>query len=79
MRGERRVWPAAVLHTVGWINFLFDRARSRTYTPTTLVMHILHRGGREDHGLSLLARRPSPPMADVVFGDGQEAVRSQAR
>ena len=36
--------------------------------------YLLHCGGRQDDGLSLLARRPRPQMADVVFGDGREAV-----
>jgi hypothetical protein len=36
--------------------------------------YLLHRGGRHDDGLALVARRPTPHMADVVFGDGHDAV-----
>jgi hypothetical protein len=36
--------------------------------------YLLHCGGRQDDGLSLMDRRPTPRMADVIFGDGPEAV-----
>jgi hypothetical protein len=36
--------------------------------------YLLHCGGRHDDGLEILARRPAPRMADVVFGDGRDAV-----
>jgi hypothetical protein len=36
--------------------------------------YLLDRGGRHDDGLRLLNGRPRPHMADVVFGDGQDAV-----
>jgi hypothetical protein len=36
--------------------------------------YLLHCGGRHDDGLRLLNGRPRPDMADVVFGDGQDAV-----
>ena len=35
--------------------------------------YLLYCGGHHDDGLALLARRPTPNMLDVVFGDGDNA------
>jgi len=40
-RGEPRVWAAAVVHTIGWVNFLSDK----TQTPHMTTAQLCERAG----------------------------------
>jgi hypothetical protein len=48
--------------------------RGKSQSAWQRAAYLLHCGGRHDDGLALLARRPTQRMADVVFGDGHDAV-----